>query len=1206
MPRRSASPSLRRTTFLVPGIHCPTCASFIEDFLSCLRPRPVSVEISIVSHSVTVEHHSSLSARTISKSLGEAGYEVDTVVSDPLPGDVPPNGSSGGADDAFSFAWLKQALERWNQSWKAADEETKWRRHMEHCEQCRTQQQEAGSLRQDRTSIPGGSSDTQTASNPFVVIESASAPTKVFQASISITGMSCSSCVSKITAALEQKPWVRSANVALLTQSTTVEFDGEQNTEELVKIIIGLGYEASLEHVDELPLAPRAGTRATADLWRASCSIEGMTCSSCVGSISKALDSFPWTKSVDVNLITNSATVVFEDKTHLNEIIEAIKEVGYTAKLGDIVDMGKDEAQDGRRTVSILIDGMYCQHCPSRATGALSRFGQRVTIEKSATEGSPLMTVSYTPNSPDFTIRAILSALSAADPAFSPTIYHPPTVEERAAQMHARIRQRILYRVLLSIIVAVPAFIIGIVFMTLVPPTNPGRRYLMKRLRGVTRAEWALFIMATPVYFFAADVFHRRTIKELHSLWKRGSPVPIFRRFYRFGSMDMLMSFGTTIAYFSSIVELIIAATLPNMMNMEGNPTYFDSVVFLTMFLLIGRLIEAYSKAKTGEAVTMLGKLRPKEALLVLDSDSQNGADRTQSVNIDMLDFGDVVRVVHGGSPPWDGILLEGESEFDESSLTGESRLVKKTIGDPIYSGTISKGGPILMRTTGTSGDSMLDQIIKVVREGQARRAPIERVADILTSYFVPFVTLMAIVTWLIWLSLGLSGILPEEYLDIAVGGWPFWSLQFAIAVFIIACPCGIGLAAPTALFVGGGLAAKHGILVKGGGEAFQEASRLDIIVFDKTGTLTQGGESRITDHKFLIADDASLDEQIILDILGELEGNSSHPIGKAIVAFCKSRDAAGANAKHVEEIAGKGMKGSFNVKSLSHPVELLAGNETFMNDYGISFSSTASATLDLWKNQAKSVVLVAAKSIPPAADSSWRPVAIFAASDPLRPESRPVIHALHRQGIDVWMISGDNSTTAQAVGAMVGIQTAHIIAGVLPEQKADTIKYLQKSQVKPESRSFFGWGKKSRQRATVAMVGDGVNDSPALIVADVGIAIGSGSDVAISAAEFVLIAPSLTTLLTLIRLSRTVFRRVKFNFAWALVYNLIALPIAAGVLYPIRSRGQHIRLDPVWASLAMALSSLSVICSSLLLRSKLPVVGFRNDKALGQQLTSV
>ncbi|KAH8588246.1 hypothetical protein B0O99DRAFT_639560 [Bisporella sp. PMI_857] len=1198
---KASSPSPRQTTFLVPGIHCPTCASFIEDFLFSLRPRPIAVETSIVSHSVTVQHDASLSARKIAKALGEAGYEVDTI-SDHEPGEPSPNGPRGGSDDDFPFAWLNHTVERWTRSKKAADEETKRRQHIEHCEQCRAQQRDAASHKNDQQPSIQDSSDTGEAGSWFVVVESSSAPTKVFLASVSITGMSCSSCVGKITAALEQKPWVRSANVALLTQTASVEFEGEQKAGELIEIIDNLGYEASLEDVDELPPAPEASHRTAANLWTASYSIGGMTCSSCVGTITKALESFPWAKSVDVNLITNSATVVLEDKRHLNEIITAIETVGYEAKLNDVVNLSKDKAQDGRRTVSIRIDGMYCHHCPGRVTEALKSFGDRMTIGKSATVDNPIITISYTPQSPSFTIRAILSVISTVDLAFNPVIYHPPTVEERAAQMHARIRQRIFYRVLLSLIVAIPAFIIGIVYMTLVPSTNSGRAYLMQELRGVSRAEWALFIMATPVYFLAADVFHRRTIKELHSLWKRGSPVPILRRFYRFGSMDMLMSFGTTIAYFSSIVELIIAATTPNMMNMQGNTTYFDSVVFLTMFLLIGRLIEAYSKAKTGEAVAMLGNLRPKEALLLLPDDGQNGGDRTESIPIDRLDCGDVVKIVHGGSPPWDGTLLEGEGEFDESSLTGESRIAKKTIGDPIYSGTINKGGPVLMRTAGTSGDSMLDQIIKVVREGQARRAPIERSADIITSYFVPVVTLIAITTWLVWLSLGLSGTLPIEYLDVRTGGWAFWSLQFAISVFIIACPCGIGLAAPTALFVGGGLAAQHGILVKGGGEAFQEASGLDIIVFDKTGTLTQGGEPKITDHQFLISNDSSLDEQTILNVLEELEGNSSHPIGKAILGFCKSKNSTGAKATHIEEIAGKGMKGSFSVKTLSHPVEMLVGNEALMADYGSSFDTTASATLDLWKGQAKSVVLVAARSMPPAVELSWKPLAIFAVSDPLRPESRPVIEALHRESVDVWMISGDNPTTAHAVGAMVGIPPEHIIAGVLPEQKADQIKYLQKSQVKSGRRRFSRLGfQRTKQRAIVAMVGDGVNDSPALTVADVGIAIGSGSDVAISAADFVLIKSSLTTVLTLISLSRTVFRRVKFNFGWALVYNLLALPVAAGVLYPIRSNSQHIRLDPVWASLAMALSSVSVICSSLLLRSKLPLVGFREDRALAE-----
>lgn len=334
-------------------------------------------------------------------------------------------------------------------------------------------------------------------------------------------------------------------------------------------------------------------------------------------------------------------------------------------------------------------------------------------------------------------------------------------------------------------------------------------------------------------FFSAADVFHRRMLKELRALWRPGSTVPIARRFYRFGSMNMLISFGTTIAYFASIVQVIIAATreFPTTMDMtmnNSNPTYFDSVVFLTMFLLVGRPIEAYSKAKTGDAVAMLGNLRPTEALLIspdrdgMDKESQQAACR---INIDLIEVSDVVRVLHGGSPPCNGIILEGQSKFDESSLTGESKLVAKPVGDRYILERVNKGGPISIQASGVSGSSMLDRIVRVVREGQTPRAPVERVADLVTGYFVPVITLIAVLIWVIWLTLGATGSLPQDYLDVEFGGWPFWSLQFAIAVFVVDCPCGIGLAAPTALFVGGGLAARYGILVKGGGEAFEVAS---------------------------------------------------------------------------------------------------------------------------------------------------------------------------------------------------------------------------------------------------------------------------------------------------------------------------------------------------------------------------------------------
>merc|ERR1712225_6728 len=761
------------------------------------------------------------------------------------------------------------------------------------------------------------------------------------------------------------------------------------------------------------------GKQSTPDTWRATYAIGGMTCSSCVGTITNAVQQLNWVVTIDVNLVSNSATVVFKGEEHLDLIKETIEDAGYEATFDNMTSVFQAQEEDLHRKLAILVAGMYCAHCPQRIQDALKlEYGKRLDIEKLPKMSNLILRISYVPVAPSFTIRHIMASIAAVDAAFEPSIYHPLSLEERSQKMRAREQRRFLLRLGLSFIIAIPTFVIGIVLMYLVSSTNTGRLFVEEPIwaGNVSRAEWALFILATPVYFFAADVFHVRALREIRAMWRPKSTVPILRRFYRFGSMNMLISLATTIAYFSSIAELAIAATQPSdTANLSASTSYFDSVVFLTMFLLIGRFLEAYSKAKTGDAVTSLAKLRPTEALLVESPgiDQNSSEPVVRQINVDLLERGDVVRVLHGGSPACDGTVIEGESKFDESSLTGESRLVAKAIGDEVYAGTVNKDGPVLVRISGVSGASMLDQIVKVVREGQTRRAPIERVADVLTSYFVPVVTLIAISDWIIWLALGLSGALPEEFLDTDVGGWPFWSLQFAIAVFIIACPCGIGLAAPTALFVGGGLAAQHGILVKGGGEAFQEASGLDCIVFDKTGTLTQGGEPEITDHEFLSRrDDKAIDAKTVLGVLKRLEESSSHPIAKAAVSFCESSEARDVGTRRIEEIAGKGMKGSFTTEMLQgRLVEALVGNEALIAEYGVDVPSEAIRTLGSWKTQGKSIVLFATRIIPDSQSPQsepWSLFAIFAASDPLRPEASAVIEALQQRGIDVWMLSGD------------------------------------------------------------------------------------------------------------------------------------------------------------------------------------------------------
>lgn len=971
-----------------------------------------------------------------------------------------------------------------------------------------------------------------------------------------------------------------------------------------------------------LPLVVVGSEEETQSTWKASVAIGGMTCAACAVSIKEELEKKQWIKEVVVNLISNSATVQFIGEEHKDDLVESIEDIGFDAVIDSIVDLRETKTpkiQSLQRTVDIKLDGMYCEHCPSRVNMALECFGERLHIEKAASLHSPIMRITYTPAVPDFTIRNIVATISAADLAIQPSIYHPPTLEERSREIHAREQLRILIRVLLTFIIAIPTLLIGIIFMSLVSSNNAGRQFLMHPLRaGVSRAQWALFIMATPVYFLCADVFHLRALKELRAMWRPGSTVTFVQRFYRFGSMNMLMSLGTSIAYISSVAQLIASGVNPPAMPNESS-FYFDSVVFLTLFLLIGRLIESYSKSKTGDAVTMLGKLRPTEALLqeseaankaeVSSEGSLNGGQVTtqpsienlKSVNVDLLEFGDIVKVLHGASPPCDGTVIQGETKFDESSLTGESKLVKKTVGDELFSGTVNKDSPVSMKITGVTGSSMLDQIVKAVREGQTRRAPMEHIADTVTSYFVPSITFLAILVWIIWLSLGVSGFLPADYLGSENGGWVAWSLQFAIAVFVVACPCGLALAAPTALFVGGGLAAKYGILVKGGGEAFEKASKLDCVVFDKTGTLTVGGEPIVTHSEMFLQNTDLISEEDIYGLVHSLESNSSHTIAKALVSFCKTKDLNVFTIANVEEIAGHGLKGTYYT-TFAGQLEILIGNELLLSNNEVPVSASVQSNLDDWKSGGKSVALVAIKIVDPKNvknpdAGTWQLAAIFAISDPVRPESRGIIKALQQSGTDVWILSGDNQITANAIGAELGIKSGNIIAGVLPSQKAEKIQYLQKSL---KARSSSG-KEHAQKRALVAMVGDGINDSPALTTADVGIAIGSGSDIAISSAEFVLVSSNLNALIILLDLSKFVFRRIKFNFGWALVYNMIALPVAAGVLFPVVSHGKHVRLDPVWASLAMAASSISVVMSSLALRSKIPGLGFKAKANVGQ-----
>ncbi|KAK2738391.1 hypothetical protein FQN57_007068 [Myotisia sp. PD_48] len=1216
---------LLTTTLLVNNIHCASCVSYAKEVLFVL-PHIREVEVSILAHEVRVRHYSETSTLDLVKALVDAAFEVFHAST---------SGEAGTrlADlDASTFSpgsqWLDAGLRRPPRTAQPLEGTLEARKshHIANCNVCRLElEAKSGAdivLEQDATPIQttrpkdiqenikysqapepkfehempqptSESGDIVPLSGIKAVSPYPGKSGEMYDAKLSIGGMTCGSCANSVTSELLGLDFVDSAVVNILTNSAEVTYSGpKENIAKIIHRIEDIGYECRAEEVVQRPQAKN-------ELYLANVSITGMTCSSCVGSITRAVEASPHVFKVTIDLLGNSGRIEFEGQDNLNDIISRINDLGYDATVIDCTSLAEDVSISPEiRVIEIRVDGMFCPNCPETVLDALQKIqDESLAIEVKPTLQRPIVKVSYIPNPSTISIRSIIAAIDSTNKALKASVYHPPTIEDRSRAMQRHEQKRLLLRLAFTFVVAIPVFLIGIVWMAIVPRTDRIRKYLEEPMwvGSVSRIEWALFIMTTPVMVFGTDVFHVRAFKEIRALWRPGSRVPLLRRFYRFGSMNMLISAGTSVSYFASLAVLIVNARTPS--HGGGHTmTYFDTVVFLTLFILAGRALESYSKAKTGDAVASLGKLRPSEALLVIDSvTSQSpGGTSIQRVPIDLLEIGDIVSVPHGGSPPSDGLITGAAVyKFDESSLTGESKPVSKATGDKVYSGSVNVGQPVTIQITDLGSTSMLDQIVAVVREGQAKRAPVERVADAITGYFVPAITLVAILTFILWLALGESGSLPHGYMDSTQGGWPFWSLQFAIAVFVVACPCGLALAAPTALFVGGGLAAKRGILVRGGGEAFQEASRLNAIVFDKTGTLTEGGTLKVSDHEVLVNNEEEV--EAVWALTKALEESSTHPIARAIVEFCIDRSSATVESATVDEISGKGMKGTFQLRHVKNAdtvvhYEAAIGNQRLLESLNKEGSDSyyLKTLLSKYHSAGKSTAVVSIRQISPSPDQ-FKPALVFATSDPIRAEAPMVISELKSRGISVHMCTGDNATTAHAVAAVLGIPSSNIMANVLPSQKADYIKKVKNNQAGEQQV------KRKDQKSIVAFVGDGTNDSPALAAADVSIAMASGSDVAVNAAGFILLNSDLYTILELCTLSRRVFSRVKWNFLWAAMYNVTLIPIAAGVLYPIvtghkvHSDGTvvntHWRLDPVWAALAMALSSLSVVLSSLALR---------------------
>ena len=845
--------------------------------------------------------------------------------------------------------------------------------------------------------------------------------------------------------------------------------------------------------------APRNGerhTRSTPDGTgeRVDLPITGMTCAACARRIETKLAKAPGVRRAGVNFATSRATVEYDPAaTGVKQLVDVVKDVGYgttgTARADFIVD---DSAR------------------PSGSSQPLEKHlhGVKGVVNASFNLGTMQVRVEYLPSVAsvpdihraieDFGYRVRETPGGGGDAAGADS--------EAAARVaeYRELRRRFWIAAVLSLPVLVMAMSHGRIALFDAPWVN-----------------WLQLVLTTPVVFYSGAQFYR-------GAWAA------FR--HRAADMNTLIAVGTGAAYVYSIAatvapSLFAAATAGQSMTaMSGAPrgpmvpVYFEAASVIIALILLGRLLESRAKGQTGEAIRRLIGMQAKTARVVRHV---NGIPNEYDIPVEEVVPGDVVIVRPGEKIPVDGVVQDGSSAVDESMLTGESLPVEKKAGDEVFGATINKTGAFRFAATKVGKDTALQQIVKLVQDAQGSKAPIARLADVISGIFTPIVLCVAIATFVVWFIAA-----PLEIRFTL-------ALVNFVAVLIIACPCALGLATPTAIVVGTGRGAESGVLIKGG-ESLETAYKLQTIVLDKTGTITKG-EPALTE----VIPAGDMQARELLRLVATAERASEHPLGEAIVRGAAERLVSLGEARDFAAMPGHGIEATIDGR------RLVLGNVKLMRDRGIELNGAEKRAEELAR-EGKTPIFAAVDG---------RFAGLVAVADQIKPESREAVAAMRRMGLEVVMMTGDNRRTAEAVARQVGIE--RVLSEVLPEDKAREVKRLQ------------------QEHKRVGMVGDGINDAPALAQADVGIAIGTGTDVAIEASDITLIRGDLRGVVTAIALSRATIRTVKQNLFWAFIYNVIGIPIAAGVLYPLTGW----LLSPVLASAAMSFSSVSVVTNSLRLR---------------------
>ncbi|KAJ0049580.1 hypothetical protein Pint_15187 [Pistacia integerrima] len=921
------------------------------------------------------------------------------------------------------------------------------------------------------------------------------------KAVFSVMGMTCSACAGSVEKAVKRLPGIHEAAVDVLNNRAQVLFYPSFVNEETIRETIeDVGFKATLIQDETSEKSTQVGRIRINGI---------MPCTSCSLTVEQTLQAIHGVLKAQVAVATEEAEVHYDPKiVNYNQFLKAIEDTGFEAIL---MSTGED-----MNKIHLQVDGISSEHSMRMIESSLQALPgvQDIDIDPELHK----ISLSYKSDmtGPRTFIKVIESTGSGR---FKARIF--PEGEGRETHKREEIKQ--YYRSFMwSLVFTIPVFLTSMIFMYI-----PGIKHGLdtKIVNMLTIGEMLRWVLATPVQFIIGRRFYTGSYKAL----RHGSP-----------NMDVLIALGTNAAYFYSVYTVLRAATSP---DFEGTD-FFETSSMLISFILLGKYLEVLARGKTSEAIAKLMDLAPEIATL-LTLDDEGNVINEEEIDSRLIQKNDVIKIIPGAKVASDGYVLWGQSHVNESMITGEARPVAKRKGDLVIGGTLNENGVLHIKATRVGSESSLSQIVRLVESAQMAKAPVQKFADRISKYFVPTVIILSFSTWLAWFLAGKFNGYPESWIPSSMDSFQL-ALQFGISVMVIACPCALGLATPTAVMVGTGVGASQGVLIKGG-QALESAQKVNCIVFDKTGTLTVG--------KPVVVSTKLLKSMVLRDfyeLVAATEANSEHPLAKAIVEYAKKfredeENPIWPEAQDFVSITGHG------VKAIVRNKEIIVGNKSLMLDLKISVPLDAEEMLTETEAMAQTGILVSIDG---------ELTGVLAISDPLKPGAYEAISILKSMDVKSIMVTGDNWGTARSIANEVGIET--VIAEAKPDEKAEKVKELQAS----------GY--------TVAMVGDGINDSPALVAADVGMAIGAGTDIAIEAADIVLMKSNLEDVITAIDLSRKTFSRIRLNYIWALSYNLLGIPIAAGALFP----STRFRLPPWIAGAAMAASSVSVVCCSLLLKN--------------------